>query len=127
VKKTRYARIQARRAAEPERFREYVLRSRARHIDTYRARARVDAKVRRDRKKGAEGSYTAAEWEALKARYHYCCLCCGEQEPAIKLTVDHIVPISKGGANVIDNIQPLCRSCNARKYARHIDYRPPPQ
>lgn len=72
----------------------------------------------------AGGTYTVVEWEELKARYAFHCLCCGRKEPEIKLTVDHVVPLSMGGSNRIENIQPLCLSCNCRKWKKHIDYRP---
>lgn len=65
---------------------------------------------------GNGGSFTAGEWELLKERYGYRCPACGKSEPEIKLTVDHIVPISKGGVNSIVNIQPLCLKCNSRKH-----------
>lgn len=67
------------------------------------------------------GTYTNAEWDQLCTAYDHCCLCCGKRRP---LTVDHIVPLSKGGANTIDNLQPLCLYCNDSKGTRTIDYRP---
>jgi 5-methylcytosine-specific restriction endonuclease McrA len=68
----------------------------------------------------AEGSYTQDEWEALCVRYDYKCLSCRKKKP---LTVDHIKPLSKGGTNYIDNIQPLCKPCNSSKGNKTIDYR----
>lgn len=48
------------------------------------------------------------------------CLCCGDDD---NITIDHVIPVSKGGENSIDNLQPLCRSCNSRKGTNKNDYR----
>jgi len=45
----------------------------------------------------AEGNYTWEEREELKKKYNYTCAMCGRKESEIKLTIDHIVPISEGG------------------------------
>ena len=41
----------------------------------------------------------------------------GRTDPR-SLTVDHIVPFSKGGSDTLDNYQPACRDCNSKKRAR---------
>ena len=78
---------------------------------------------RRAQIEGNGGSFTAEEWEDLCAECDYRCVCCGEHKP---LTVDHIIPVSKGGSSDISNIQPLCKSCNSSKRDKAIDYRPIP-
>ncbi len=75
---------------------------------------------RKARMLGCDGAFTTEEWKRLCDHYGNVCLCCGEQKP---LTVDHVVPISLGGANSIDNIQPLCGTCNRAKGVKVIDYR----
>lgn len=69
------------------------------------------------------GSWTPEEWELIKAMYENTCLCCGRKEPEISLEFDHIIPLSIGGPNTIENCQPLCKSCNSSKSDRIIDYR----
>ncbi|MDR1201571.1 MAG: HNH endonuclease [Tannerellaceae bacterium] len=41
------------------------------------------------------------------------CLNCGSIED---LSIDHIIPLSKGGKTVIQNLQTLCMKCNLQKY-----------
>lgn len=96
-----------------------AIRSTAEGLERWRQYKRRSQHVRRIHQQNA-GTYTNAEWNELCARYNHRCLCCGESRP---LTIDHIVPISQGGSNTIDNLQPLCRSCNSRKNNRVIDYR----
>ena len=64
--------------------------------------------------------HTFGEWQQLKKRFNYTCNICGRKEPKIKLTIDHIIPLSKEGNDEISNIQPLCRSCNSRKHNKII-------
>lgn len=56
----------------------------------------------------------------LFKRDRWRCLCCSSSK---QLTVDHIVPVNKGGNNTLSNLQTLCRSCNSRKSDSFIDYR----
>jgi hypothetical protein len=79
-------------------------------------------KIRRDRVRNAVGSYTDGEWELLKIQYGFTCPCCHQAEPIIQLTRDHIIPLSRGGSNFIENIQPLCKKCNVKKFTKTIKY-----
>lgn len=66
---------------------------------------------------------TRVAWNAMRAKVagivlsrdgHHC-RHCGSPE---RLEIDHIVPIARGGSNHLENLQVLCRPCNARKGVR---------
>lgn len=49
-------------------------------------------------------------------RDNYTCQMCGATvEDGAKLHIDHIIPVSKGGTNELDNLQTLCFECNLGK------------
>lgn len=91
-------------------------RSKTRKYLTYYAR------LGKARRRGAIGKFTFAEWKTMIVQYNYTCPCCHRSEPKIKLTIDHIIPIARGGSNNAENIQPLCVSCNSKKHAKTIKY-----
>lgn len=71
-------------------------------------------------RKGGVGSYTWDEFNDLCIAHDWRCAACGQAKP---LEADHVMPLAKGGLNVIENIQPLCKSCNAAKKDTCIDFR----
>lgn len=149
------ARLRQKRRDDPDRYREYSRRGDAKRSkeqkearvqyhrekvrgnpgpnrERVRAWAKANPERRRDhvradkakrRAKSKDSSFTVAQWTQLCEIYSHRCLCCGKVAP---LTADHIQPLSMGGSNSIENIQPLCMPCNSRKYNRTIDYRPVP-
>lgn len=57
-------------------------------------------------------SYATRQW--VKERDKYRCVDCNTHE---NLTVDHIIPVVKGGTNDVSNLTTRCQSCNSRKGA----------
>lgn len=56
-------------------------------------------------------------YQVLK-RDNFKCVVCGRslaKDPNIELHIDHIIPWSKGGETVIDNLRTLCSDCNLGK------------
>ena len=56
--------------------------------------------------------FTLKDWEEIKESFENKCAICNCDE---KLTIDHIIPLSKGGKHSKENIQPLCHECNSGK------------
>lgn len=71
--------------------------------------------TRRARKLKAFGVFTEKEVKILYDRQSKKCAICFVMLPYDRIERDHVIPLARGGANDISNIQILCRSCNARK------------
>lgn len=74
--------------------------------------SQVSQNNHRARVAGLTGQISIEEWEAVLAKYEHRCAVCGVTG---KLTMDHIIPLVWGGQHCVENLQPLCKSCNSKK------------
>lgn len=77
----------------------------------------VDLKSRLKRR-GIIHKFTIEEWQQKLKDSNGICLMCGENKGIENLSLDHIIPINKvkyGTVYTINDIQPLCLSCNSHK------------
>lgn len=71
-----------------------------------------DDDIRRERKKARE--LRNSQWwkrKLAKGRCHYC----GAATPSKDLTMDHVVPLARGGRSTKGNVVPCCKTCNNKK------------
>ncbi|OQX26356.1 MAG: HNH endonuclease [Desulfobacteraceae bacterium IS3] len=71
-----------------------------------------EAEIKKERGKARE--LRASQWwkrRCAKGICHYC----GCSTPPRELTMDHIVPMSRGGRSTKGNVVPSCKECNSRK------------
>lgn len=101
-----------RRAANPEKHRLEVKKWTAANPDKSRVIGRVKASARRALQRGNGGKFTTQDIERLRKIQKDCCAECKKRK---RLTVDHIIPLSRGGTNDPRNLQLLCGSCNSQK------------
>ncbi len=71
----------------------------------------------------AEGNFTFEMIDEILKEQNYQCIYCFCDLRKVKNHIDHILPLSRGGSNLRNNIQILCASCNIKKQARtHSEY-----
>lgn len=79
-----------------------------------KAKRRAEAKERRKRNKNKRRKVGPDRRAAIYARDGNRCVECGEKDKG-QLTLDHIIPVSKGGSSRDENLQTMCRRCNVAK------------
>lgn len=57
-------------------------------------------------------------YDVLRRDNFRCQICGATQEDGVKLHVDHIVPVSRGGRTEMGNLRTLCERCNMGKGAK---------
>jgi 5-methylcytosine-specific restriction endonuclease McrA len=115
------------RENHPERAREIARQAYEKHREIRLAQSALWARANQDRKSVAEARRRAAKlsaggagvdpaaWLGLVAAAEGRCTYCGEVRP---LTMDHRIPLIRGGRHEIENIIPACKPCNSRKHTR---------
>ncbi|WP_082689058.1 HNH endonuclease [Deinococcus actinosclerus] len=91
--------------------------------DPYKSRHR-----RRAKKVGAVGSFDKGDVDIRRAKQGGLCHYCGEVleiDGPRKFQVDHFIPLSRGGTNMMTNIVCACPECNRDKGSKMPwEYRP---
>lgn len=71
-----------------------------------------DDEIRRQKAKARE--LRKSRWWQLKTSSGICYFCGGKFSPK-ELTMDHLVPLAKGGTSSKSNLVPACKECNTKK------------
>jgi 5-methylcytosine-specific restriction endonuclease McrA len=105
-------RERARKAyATDERRREYVREWRRQNRALHNEYVRISEANRRAARNDGAG-VTRAQWRELVAQHDHRCAYCQRLRP---LTIDHRIPLKRGGRHEIENILPACQPCNSSK------------
>lgn len=56
-----------------------------------------------------------AQWQEIQSQFGGLCAYCKD---AIGDTMDHVIPVSRGGQHAPENVVPSCYECNSGKKAR---------
>lgn len=102
----RYEKIKS----NPKLLLEHNLKRRLRHAKNPKQR-NIENRLRESSFR-AKTKLTKQIWQQVLLKYDGKCIYCGTMD---NITIEHKMPISRGGTNDFDNLAPACYSCNVRK------------
>lgn len=120
VKRKAWHMQQSRAWREKNREKRLQWEAEYRKTDRYRSKNRAYQNNRRVRVINAEGVFTPEEFERILVAQNYRCFYCGCDLLDGAATVDHFIPISKGGSNWPSNLRGSCLTCNISKGTKII-------
>ena len=71
-----------------------------------------DEEIKKEKEKARK--LRATQWWKRKRSTGICYFCGGRFHPS-ELTMEHVVPIIRGGKSVKGNVVPACKECNNKK------------
>ena len=86
---------------------------RARRTERFHDGVTGEKEIKREKSKAREMRQT--QWwkrQIAKGACHYC----GRSVPPAELTMDHVVPLSRGGKTTKGNVVAACKTCNTKKH-----------
>jgi 5-methylcytosine-specific restriction endonuclease McrA len=95
--------------------------ARVRYLNSAKGKVyQAAARVRRRTKYKASliSDLTSVQWDMICQEHGHLCHYCHQSRI---LTMDHVIPLSKGGNHTASNIVPACRSCNSHKGAKLLN------
>ena len=125
------ARARAKQAAHPD-YAKYQQQKMYRWRAANRERDRETAKKSMRIWRESHPELARAKWHARRAQVKSSpaiarritallkepCAYCGATE---NMSIDHVIPLSRGGMHTEDNLLPACRSCNSSKGQKQLD------
>lgn len=103
-------------------WREHKKAKRERDRAKKREKRRLEYQDRRMANDAEHAKVTRAmRYDVLRRDGFHCVRCGRGREDGVKLHVDHMVPVSRGGKSVMDNLQTLCEDCNCGKGNKYVE------
>lgn len=112
--------IEKRRSAQGERLAYYAEIKDLKNERQRQYRQKNPARTRgykEKRRRNSVGVVTEKDWASVLRQYRGCCAYCGVDGV---MTMDHVIPLSRGGRHTVGNVVPACGPCNGSKFNKFL-------